>query len=169
MVEEGLFPEEVGEIFLEKMKKGIDFYILVCYNKYNENKETRYTPMKNNIRRSVKYVSFKHDANFFFHYEGRKIVAASVSGSDLPVNGFVSMEVFNTLLDKVQKRDGVTYQICKREHVHESEYINHNKKPEPKEVGGLTEIQKAFAKKVNKTNYKMTVSEYHFNYLPENF
>ena len=169
MVEEGLHRNKSGKFFLEKCEKGIDFWILVCYNKYNENKETRYTPMKNTIRRSVKYVSFKHDANFFFHYEGRKIVGASVSGSDLPVSGFVSMEVFNALLAKVQERDGVTYQICKHEHIGESEYINHNRKPEPKEVSGLTEVQKTFAKKVNKTNYKMAVSEYRFSYLPEKF
>lgn len=125
--------------------------------------------MNNNIRRSVKYVSFKHDANFFFHYQGKKIIAASVSGSDLPKNGFVTMEEFKTMLAEVQKRDGVTYKICEYEHFNKSEYINHNRKPEPKEVGNLAEVQKAIGKKVNKTNYKMTVSEYHFSYLPEIF
>lgn len=29
------------EFFLEKVKKGIDFYIPVCYNEYNEREQQR--------------------------------------------------------------------------------------------------------------------------------
>ena len=115
--------------------------------------------------RSAKYVSFNLDANFFYIYENKKLVGAYVSGKSLPKNGEVSFEEFNELLAMVQRKEGINYKVNTSYICHTTCYIAESNSVEVKEVKGLYKVCKTVNDKVRKGDYRMTRSEYSYNYF----
>ena len=115
--------------------------------------------------RSAKYVSFNLDANFFYIYEDKKLVGAYVTGKSLPKNGEVTFEEFNELLEMIQRKEGINYKVNASYICRETCYIAESNRVEAKEINGLYKVCKTVNDKVRKGDYRMTRSEYSYNYF----
>ena len=124
-------------------------------------------------RRSIYYASFNRDANFYRYLNGEKIVSYYVCGADVSINGAVSADEFNKLLDEVLTKDGVKREVIPCRENYEVYYFsgwgNMENNYLINKTAGFSSVAKRVAEKVNKETYKMTRSEYGYNYFPERF
>lgn len=118
-------------------------------------------------RKYLKRASLIFDANFYYHYKNNKLVALSVEGLDLPVNGYVSAGTFKMLYKQIKEMEakkGVKRTQPARASSIERVYDKYESTPKPS-ISDVNAIYKAVSK-INCKQYKMTTSEYWYNYLP---
>lgn len=118
-------------------------------------------------RKYLKRASLIFDANFYYHYKNNKLVALSVEGLDLPVNGYVSADTFKMLYKQIKEleaKKGVKRTQPARASSIERVYDRYESTPKPS-ISDVNAIYKAVSK-INYKQYKMTPSEYLYNYLP---
>lgn len=118
-------------------------------------------------RKYLKRASLIFDANFYYHYKNNEIVALSVEGSDLPVNGYVSVTTFKMLYKQVKEMEakkGVKRTQIARASIIECVYDKKGRTIQPF-VSDIIEVCKV-VQKIDCKEYKMTPSEYLYNYLP---
>ena len=118
-------------------------------------------------RKYLKRASMIFDANFYYHYKNNVLVALSVEGYDLPVNGYVSATTFKMLYKQIKEMEAIKGVKRKpRQYASSIERmynkIGGNSQPF---VSDTVKVYKAVQKISNK-EYKMTRSEYLYNYLP---
>lgn len=118
-------------------------------------------------RKYLKRASLIFDANFYYHYRNNKLVALSVEGLDLPVNGYVSANTFKMLYKQIKEMEakkGVKRTQPARASSIERIYDKYESTPKPS-ISDVNAIYKAVSK-ISCKQYKMTTSEYWYNYLP---
>lgn len=118
-------------------------------------------------RKYLKRASLIFDANFYYHYKNNKLVALSVEGLDLPVNGYVSANTFKMLYKQIKEMEakkGVKRMRPARASSIERIYDKYEITPKPS-ISNVDAIYKAVSK-IKCKQYKMTTSEYWYNYLP---
>jgi len=118
-------------------------------------------------RKYLKRASLIFDANFYYHYKNNELVALSVEGHDLPVNGYVSANTFKMLYKQIKEMEakkGTKYTRPVRASSVERVYDKYESTPKPS-ISNVNAIYKATSK-INCKQYKMTTSEYWYNYLP---
>lgn len=120
-------------------------------------------------RRSIYYASFNRDANFYRYFNGEKVASCYVCGADVSINGVVSVDEFNKLLDEVLMKDNVKREVIPCRENYFSGWGNMESNYLINKTSGFSSIAKKVAEKVNKETYKMTRSEYGYNYFPERF
>lgn len=57
------------------------------------------------VRRHIVYTSINYSADFLAYYDGKKLVALVVEGSNLSINGKVDAETFKALLRMVKEAE----------------------------------------------------------------
>ena len=118
-------------------------------------------------RKYLKRASLIFDANFYCHYKNNKLIALSVEGLDLPINGYVSVSTFKMLYKQIKEMEakkGVKRTQPARASSIERVYDRYESTPKPS-ISDVNAIYKA-ASKISCKQYKMTTSEYLYNYLP---
>lgn len=118
-------------------------------------------------RKYLKRASLIFDANFYYHYKNNKLVALSVEGLDLPVNGYVSAGTFKILYKQIKEMEakkGVKRTQPARASNVERVYDKYESAQKPF-ISDVNAIYKAVSK-ISCKQYKMTTSEYWYNYLP---
>ena len=129
--------------------------------------------MKFYNRKFLKYASLKFDANFYYHYKNGEIVAVSVTGSDLPVNGFVTGKVFKSMYLEIKRKEAENCNIKYNCSNVEKGYIPMEKPQErfatnpylTMNRNGLVEVYEK-VRKIRLEDYPISFSEYEYNYLP---
>lgn len=117
--------------------------------------------------RTVKYASLNIDANFFaVIYKGRE-AAFEISGKDLGVKeGYkrIAKAEFFCMMENLKAKENVDFTRTEKKLVKVA-----NKKETSIYHTNLSGAIKEIARKVPKGSYKMTRSEYAWNYLPTNY
>ena len=115
------------------------------------------------IRKNLVYTSFHREANFYEVIYNGRVAAYEVTGKDLLYSGRVERSIFNKLLNEVKNKDGATYERGKKVNSEKKT----NKKVESKIYGEeLGSAVKKINQKVKKDVYRMSRSEWAWNYLP---
>ena len=109
------------------------------------------------IYRTIKYASMHRDANFYAVVYNGRISAYEISGKDLRVKGFqrVSRDSFFKMMEAAKRQDGVTE--IKVE-------VKQTKKT--RQQSNLAQAERKIKAYVKNGDYKMTHSEWAWNYLP---
>ena len=109
------------------------------------------------IYRTIKYASMRRDANFYAVVYNGRISAYEISGKDLHVKGFqrVSHDDFFKMMEAEKRRDGVI-----------EVKIEVKKVQEKKPRGDMARIERKIKERVKAQDYKMTRSEWAWDYLP---
>ena len=117
--------------------------------------------------RTVKYASLNIDANFFaLVYNGRE-AAFEISGKDLGVKeGYkrITKAEFFRMMENLKAKENVDFTRTEKKLVKVA-----NKKETSIYRTNLSGAIKEIARKVPKGSYKMTRSEYAWDYLPTNY
>ena len=115
------------------------------------------------IYRTIQYTSFNIDASFYAIVYNGKIAAYEIAGADLNVNGFqrVNYADYIAIMEATKKRDG----IRQEKPTTEKPKATQHKTAEKSVLTDVIAINK-IVKEKTKGKYKMSVSEYAWNYLP---
>ena len=116
------------------------------------------------IYRTIQYTSFNLDASFYAVVYNGRIAAYEIMGADLNVKGFqrVSYAEYIAIMEETKKRDGIGQKKTTTEKKRKTVY---HKTAEKTMIDDVMAINKII-KENTKGNYKMTASEYAWNYLP---
>ena len=109
------------------------------------------------IYRTIKYASMQRDANFYAIVYNGRISAYEISGKDLHVKGFqrVSRDDFFKMMEAAKRQDGVTEVKIE---------VKQTKKT--RQHSDLAQTERKIKDYVKAQGYKMTHSEWAWNYLP---
>ena len=109
------------------------------------------------IYRTIKYASMHRDANFYAVVYNGRISAYEISGKDLRVKGFqrVSRDDFFKMMEMAKRQDGVT-----------EAKIEVKEAKQKKQHSDMARTERKIKEYVKAQDYKMTHSEWAWNYLP---
>ena len=116
------------------------------------------------LYRTIQYTSFNLDASFYAVMYNGRIAAYEITGADLNVKGFqrVSYAEYIAIMEETKKREGIGQEKTTTEKKRKTVY---HKPAEKTMMDDVTVINKIIKEKT-KGKYKMTASEYAWNYLP---
>lgn len=115
------------------------------------------------IYRTIQYTSFNLDASFYAVVYNGRIAAYEITGADLKVEGFqrVSYAEYIAIMEETKKREGIGQEKTTTEK-HKATYHKPTEKTTLNDVIAINKI----VREKTKGKYKMTASEYAWNYLP---
>ena len=116
------------------------------------------------LYRTIQYTSFNIDASFYAIVYNGRIAAYEIAGADLNVKGFqrVNYAEYIAIMEEIKKRDGIGQEKPTTEKKRKTTY---HKPAEKTVIDDVMTINKIIKEKT-KGKYKMTASEYAWNYLP---